>query len=264
MSHVLQHSGAMISFVGQRVIKSGASGKVGDRVESQGRWLIDRTSEGRSYLPRVSAVGRGWYMMELLEPVPTERYDDFNSSFITPILNSLHDLWAKSTEVTFSSAIDWRLHHDKVKMLTGFLPSSLGIRFKKLRDRIDFTHLIVADHVHGDSTFENVMYRAADEQLVLTDPIPAYDAMPSVRAVDFGKLLQSIYGWETLKYNSWLTPHDALDVIYDVIVESVLGDSEIAAAHYMCAVHLLRAIPYYPQFTTKLLEMIRRVVDNSF
>lgn len=52
--------------------------------------------------------------------------------------------------------------------------------------------------IHGDPTFDN-MLQTEDREIRITDPIPPIHLKrPSIRAIDHGKILQSILGWEVV------------------------------------------------------------------
>jgi len=55
--------------------------------------------------------------------------------------------------------------------------------------------------IHGDPTFANVMLK--DGALRLIDAVPCRDDVPSLRELDFARMLQSAYGWEHALDASW-------------------------------------------------------------
>lgn len=92
---------------------------------------------------------------------------------------------------------------------------------------------------HGDPTLANVLWR--DGAMVLCDPIPPRPYIPSLRAVDVGKLLQSAIGWEThLEPDRWpAPPMTAVDTVLQW--ES---PEEGTRAAFWAAVHCARILPY--------------------
>jgi hypothetical protein len=52
--------------------------------------------------------------------------------------------------------------------------------------------------IHGDPTLDNTL-KTKENAIKLTDPIPPHRLnKPSIRAVDHGKILQSLFGWESV------------------------------------------------------------------
>jgi hypothetical protein len=103
--------------------------------------------------------------------------------------------------------------------------------------------------VHGDPTVENVLVRSRDgfRVMVLTDPLP--DAitdgkLPSVRALDVGKLLQSAIGYEAVKcgvVDRWSIPDRAT---LDAIRATTTTIEEWRRSLWFLRLHVRRLIPY--------------------
>ncbi len=66
--------------------------------------------------------------------------------------------------------------------------------------------------MHGDPTLSNILFRPTSigNQLLIGDPIPSRLCVPSNRAVDYGKLLQSCMGWEHVLNDEWAKPSHAV------------------------------------------------------
>ena len=63
--------------------------------------------------------------------------------------------------------------------------------------------------IHGDPTVSNVMMRREDKRLILIDPRAPNGHIPSWKAVDMGKILQSYWGWEHVAYGTPYIEYDA-------------------------------------------------------
>ena len=173
------------------------------------------------------------YTMEKLNPLP-RNIIDHKALAVEMALALGKEVWDEPAEVEF----DENAHCDKVFALAG---KYLGEDDRRMLwhwfSSIDWSK---QDRclTHGDPTFENVMLRS-NEKVVIIDPVPATPAVPDLRLVDVGKVMQSVVGFEAIKYGAEerfrLTMHDALEIFY-------VNDS--SACMYWCVVHLLRAIPY--------------------
>ena len=99
---------------------------------------------------------------------------------------------------------------------------------------------------HGDPTLENLMYRPSTGEPVLIDPLPDAvldDKVPSVRALDLGKVLQSGIGYEGVKtgrFSGWMIN----PVIFDAVQARCRDQREWAQSRALCALHVCRFIPY--------------------
>lgn len=233
-------SGALVGVNGKYVLKYGR-GKVGKRVGAQGDWLKKQESQ---HFPKIFRTGKNHYVMERLEECPYAAWDPIET---LEILGKT--VWTRSAgrpnwiwHETYLADVCERAeaHHlhdmmyDKMKTLSG--------------------HAVVQEcDIHGDPTAGNSMLRfnLEDENdlgtAVLTDPLPLSDArgtIPPLAAVDVGKVLQSLTGYEDIKAGR------EPEVRWNAIkrVELWLGDEEEwFAAKYFLLLHWLRLLPYQPQ-----------------
>jgi len=235
-------SGAVISEV-PFIIKEGDA-----RVALQGRWL---QAHPWGMLPRVYAVDETSYVMERLVDPPYAMLN--HRAFLSRVFMVLQELRWRPAAV--------RLNHDAHLLKLRDLPIVRNAheldRFAILGERIDWDTLNVG-LTHGDPTLDNVMLRGSD--IVLIDPIPATPAVPDLWSVDTGKLLQSLLGYEVLRY---------ADTTYDWRLEPehlrqlVQNNNEWQATVYWCVVHLLRAIPYMPNedVVAGIWGMVKNALD---
>lgn len=219
----------------------------GWRVTEQGRWL---QSHPYAVLPRVYEVVSDGYFMEWLVDPPYEMLD--HRVLLGRVVSALHLLWRRPPVVRLSQVA----HEDKVSGLLTTKHLTVISELNDLHRRITWANL-EAGLTHGDPTLDNVMLRGS--QVVLIDPIPATPAVPDLRCVDTGKLLQSILGYEVLRYADstyeWRLTPDHLGVLVE-------GDNEWLATVYWCVVHLLRAIPYMPN--EDVIAGVWGMIKNAF
>lgn len=242
----VQHgsSGAVVEIFEHHVIKSG-QGVVGTRVIQQAQWL-DRNRT--SCLPVVFDVRPDGYMMEHLEEV--EPFT-LNVADLDAIIGRLaRGVWHFEPEATFSpklhlAKLDTLKPYASIDMLD-FLLDARGAAFDT-RQRWCLTH--------GDPTLDNVMRRMG--HFVITDPIPATHAVPDLWAVDLGKILQSLMGFEIARYG--VSPHDPLEVKPQHLLDTLQEPDRIRAV-YWCVVHLMRAMPYVDD---KIHDKLRGRAENA-
>lgn len=93
---------------------------------------------------------------------------------------------------------------------------------------------------HGDATLDNMLL---DEHNRATwvDPIPPTPKVPAFLAVDIGKLLQSAYGYEHIKYGRRWPETTERDM--HVVLRGLSAPVRFAA-HYWYWVHMLRLLRY--------------------
>lgn len=208
-------------------------GDVGRRVQAQGQWLRDHPSPS---VPRVLNVFEDGYVMPRLEEF--DRTVEYDWAFLGAIVARLQaHVWSRAAEV----ALDPQAHITKVLGL-----AVVHLEERQVRKLGEIFDAITWDRLprcltHGDPTWDNVM-RSHRGGMVLIDPIPATPAVPDLRCVDLGKMLQSTYGYERIRYAEL-----GLDVDPEYVEKFCVDDNEWRAAMYWCAVHLLRCAPYVPK-----------------
>lgn len=228
-------SGAEFTVLGDRVVKRQHGD--GTRIMSQGRWLVQHSTR---VLPLTFQVYAKSYVMERLIAAPPWALDHkaiFDEMFLR--LNIY--VWSSSAIVQ----LELNALHEKINVLLGTYDpdgkqQSLRIKLRTLFDSIHWDELPTC-LTHGDPTFDNVMFRERTGELVIIDPIPATPAVPDVRAVDFGKILQSMLGWERIRYGHIyeFKVHQP-----DVLRSKIPNDNEWTATKFWAIIHLLRAYPY--------------------
>lgn len=215
--------------------------KEGDyRVGQQGNWLKQFDSYDASSLPTVYKVGPSCYEMELLTDLPRDIVS------VSRTLEKVIGLFFKQVwpidfvHIPFNPDI----HNLKLAQLFRLVRKQqlLSTELIKLQLDIDWGRLAPAI-THGDPTFDNVMMRGSTGELVVIDPIPATPAVPDLRSVDLGKMLQSVMGFERIRYGEEMFDPGTIELIGS----ACSNDNEWAATRYWCSVHLLRAIPYMPE-----------------
>lgn len=229
-------SGAAITRLITTVNKVG-----GDREVAQGLWMQKHECDA---LPKVKGVGETGYAMEKLTPLPIDLLDVHTT--LLEIFRKLEThIWSQPAQISMRM-ID---HAAKLESLRETTSLSERILLDKLRYVVNWSDL--ADCLtHGDPTVDNAMLR--NGEIVLTDPIPATTAIPDLRAVDLGKMIQSYVGYEMYRYQLNGPRHgERLSEFLDIIC---IDSNEKVAALYFAVVHFVRAHPYMSGDTNRRLR----------
>jgi hypothetical protein len=254
--------------------------RTGTFVRDQGAWLSRWATESKvTILPRVTEVFSTGYRMETLQ-VPHLRDVDVLETCELIHDNLLDNLWHKIPTWHFRVSLFETAHPAYVHKLVRNVQSErkpaaeLETTLRGFYDQIDWNDLTTG-LTHGDPIVDNVGYRAIEgsttgaRNLVLLDPIPATVALPNWRAVDVGRIIQSMVGYEHVRYQRTRVG-DLLD--YDAAVTATLNwymprnfsVNEARACLYFSVIHMLRAVRTTGQgtaarlgvwyLTTKLIE----------
>lgn len=259
-------SGARIYRVHDHVRKVGGPGEVGQRVRTQGQWLL--THRGPS-LPRVTRVGETAYDMESLFAAPA-RYLNHDQVLAGMLTGLRDDVWSHEPivppdpdELRAKVVGILRAQLRGGEYLTDenpLLGKEVG-RLDTLLHGVDWSRL-TACLTHGDPTFDNVMFRPDTGDLVLVDPLPTLitgPAVPDLRCVDYGKILQSCLGWEGVRYENVrelfrVSPH---------VLHGIVGNAnEWRATVLFAVVHLVRTLPYVRGGAARL--RVWRLIDAAY
>lgn len=233
------------------------------RTSRQGLWLRQHQSPA---VPKVLSVYEHGYQMERLDDIS---YMWLNHRVVLAgIVEQLEQhVWSQSAEVEWSQ----QATVDKVADLLGMFDVGVEVQLwlEKTHESIDWNALPRC-LTHGDPTLDNVMFRPGTSELVIIDPVPATSAVPDIRAVDLGKMLQSALGWERVRYG-YREVTGALDTLggsarinpYHVQTYAQ-DDNEWNAAVLWCVIHLLRTLPYLARCAApKVQDDVRGMIGDA-
>lgn len=234
-------SGAVIDLHTTSVTKTHVAG--GERLLAQYDWLNTHRSP---VVPAVIKYTRLLtatesivsYDMERLVKPPVWALD--HDTILVVMLNQLqHHVWSRPPVVRFNPQDLY------VKM--GYISTEHSLSLARARLFNVFKTIrwddLPACLTHGDPTFDNVMFREETSDLVLIDPIPATSAVPDLRCVDYGKIIQSLVGFEHVRYGDASERFHASQII---LKNRIDDQNEWQASVFWCIVHLMRAFPYVP------------------
>lgn len=227
------------------VLKTAPEGPVRDRLFAQYDWCAKhRDDQGIVNVVRKHEDG---YEMELLRARP----NDLSARDVIEVLN--RNVWGTLPP---PNAFDEEKH---LAYLTS-LPFGTTLA-DTARTLTPYDDSVWCD-THGDPTFENVMRRA--HTLVLTDPLPdrvLSGELPSVRALDLGKVLQSVIGYEYVKSGTVGSIHglEFSSWTWDV-VRRFFSVKEMHLAEFFLCVHVARLIPYQPDSQVDLWEQALEIL----
>lgn len=224
--------------------------RTGTFVRDQGEWLTKFPQV--TMLPRVQHILAHGYVMETLS-VPTLPDDTLH--LVGHVMAELRtQLWSKPSS---GLPFDWQTHRSYVSnLLKDVQPdrasrSELDHVMRKFASRVDFDSL-QRGQTHGDCIVDNVAYRAREGSttgqldLVVLDPIPASYALPPLRAVDVGRLIQSAIGYESVRYTRsrshlLTTDGNSMNVLNWYMPEG-FRVNEARACLYFAIIHMLRGV----------------------
>jgi hypothetical protein len=132
-------------------------------------------------------------------------------------------------------------HRDYMRSRWGPYHRRMNNWLHKLKDM----RVTMCTHIHGDPTIENVMQRGA-AGLIFIDPLPITPQIPALLAVDLGKILQSVFGYEAMRdpTQAFLSIDNRITFAEDMLANFGKDDGDLAL--YFLCVHYARLIPYQP------------------
>ena len=212
--------------------------------------------------PQILSFG---YSMEFLRDYKGLHQLDFKDRLHTldKLFELMEKMYAQKTRVT-----DWLANHlvekitPKVKITKELGFEKEIIEIKELVNNIAKSEFIapqfLCKYYHGDLTYENILVKNEDIKLIDFDN----DNKPGPVELDLGKLTQSIL----THYEFW---DKNLEVYtnyeFNKIIEfynTLIGDKQqtINKAHFYCALHLIRMIPYQAKTS---LERVKKALLHS-
>jgi len=229
-------SGARIEFTSEdTVVKSAANGV--DRLIAQAMMM---KAVGKVVFPEIIFIGPHYYEMERLIPLKWTRAR-VAGDIIYEMCAMLPLIWGPYQRVRFGDMIT-DAHRE-------YMRPRWGPHYRRMENWLDGLldeEVTKATRIHGDPTVENVMQRRIDQRIVFIDPIPANDYIPSLIAIDMGKMLQSIFGYERILRPDTpvLNPTDTMELAGNMTSIFMHGD-KLVSWYFLC-VHIARLIPYQP------------------
>jgi len=241
-------SGASVAVFGDIVVKHGHRPEVVELLRAQASWLR-RCHHGTVPVLASGEHGSSYaYVMPRLDEV---RRDEDNDAETVACLERY--VWHSDRSRRVVDWVEHRLYVSELLELHG-LWETYGTWWREWTRRIERYDLEVVT-THGDPTRSNRMRNSAGD-LVLIDPIPANERMPSLRAVDLGKMAQSLLGYEHVRFG-WPMPTTDVDKFIDSFA---YDDAEREATRYFTLVHLLRLLRYTPDHLRKeFVDVIDRM-----
>lgn len=244
-------SGAEVKFMEDgSVYKFSNDEKIAERILRQGRYLAINTV--CDALPKVLHLKDRGYEMERLAPYILNSVT--RNAILIQVINTMNDhFWHSNAYTKMNAQIDRDMHLSKVFNLCMDYALISYKQFEKIFNAINWSEFEFV-FTHGDPTADNAMLRPSTSETVLIDPLPWSYEIPSFKCVDVGKIIQSAYNYEFIRYPHLGKSPDVFpldDVFKYAKVEST---NEKLACIYFGAVHFLRALPYVP---TEMVSKLR-------
>lgn len=236
-------SGAVLEELNSFIRKHG-----NQRVIDQGKYLRRYPCDA---FPKVYHISNRFYDMEKL--IPIDWSIQLGEPLAYEILTTLeNNIWCHNYEYDEN----WP------DVLSQFLTPELNEWLERIVEYDLFQCL-----THGDPTFDNCVRR--EDQLVILDPVPPRPKMPALRAVDIGKMLQSVFGYHAIvqpKFIGMKTTDDPNKDLSYLKKINQYGAEEMDANLFFCAVHFHSILPYRKNQTNfcRMIEVLRDAIIQAF
>lgn len=237
--------------------RNGMVYKFSDNAFAQAQWLMVHETWMTPHVFNCDSL-HSFYTMEKLDIPPV---------VLGPRLAKImfHSIWIGMTETVWQAParhLEWDQEAMNQKLKTLVTKYNLEDVYQTLLIHWPNDDAIIKCLSHGDTTWDNIMVRKDDklgDNFVYIDPLPSSPAIPDRRAVDTGKMLQSIVGYERAKYgvlSPWVCP-----VPVEKLGALIHDAAEWNATVWWCIVHLLRRFPYADDYEYEgLKELINAAV----
>lgn len=231
------------------------------RILDQANWIRYNWNYGLRCIPEIlytfsEAEGITGYIMPRYSCNPGKPESDTLSLKVDQMLLCLEKIW--SIPRSYPQKIDWMGYVSKIEKIlsaydseTGEILRGLGIQIGKM---IKYKNSCT---VHGDPTFENVVYNMQGE-MILLDPNPQAEPAVPIPELDFAKIMQSYFGWEAFIYGRSPGMNWNRDLYR--VVTSRFGDRGWPLCTWLMISHLVRTLPYGSKINNayKLLPTIKK------
>jgi hypothetical protein len=147
------------------------------------------------------------------------------------------------------SLFEKKLHKQPVQPYMSWKKELKNFLINEKKALWHFRHLYPYDYTHyqyclthGDPTLGNTMLKE-NMEIRLIDPLPPKGMVPSLPEIDYGKVLQSVLGWESVVVGKSPNVRHMERLEYFKYSLHCNGSS-MNHAWFWCGIHLLRILPY--------------------
>jgi len=238
-------SGANLSAVGNYYVKW-ASHPRDAKLLWQAQWLERMRAQGVRCVPEVLAKysdGNGFTAYVVPKYLTNLSSARAHRSLETAkkILSALESIWNVPPDV--SRQPDWEGYGRQITTLLARYEPSLSAEFARLAEKVIRLNEGRTDccTVHGDPTFENIVYDAGGN-MILLDPNRQVAPAVCVPELDVAKIMQSLFGWEAFVYHQ--KTHLQVNTELRPTVEARFGPNGWITCVWLMLTHLVRTLPY--------------------
>jgi hypothetical protein len=226
-------SGALIRIRKTYVVKEAKTEKCKQLLFDQAHYM---QRHGAPFA-RVDTIGERSYVMQRLRPL---QHGTPLAGLLSHARDSLRPLWARPAVPASNWAVRLGQYIDALCRENGL--DYLKPDLLSMLERVAYRPGTVGS-THGDATLDNALRNAYDE-LVWIDPIPYRENIPPLVGVDLGKLLQSAYGYERVKYGPtsyWCEPYG----VEEWPVLQGMSEDDVFSARFFHRLAYLRGLRYF-------------------
>jgi hypothetical protein len=262
-SKVTTSGAVVVTLDDSSVMKMSTDKKIYSRLAQQVDFMLEMN---KPIFPIIKSVFSYGYVMEYLQE-STWFSDELEAEVATMKMLLNRDIWSTCSSLTlhpnwndvlFSAILERLIDSEDIGDVTAMSVLNL---VKKLKYLIGLT----VCPTHGDPTFSNVMLQGARMRIV--DPLPWQGSyVPPLKAVDLGKILQSLMGYESVHDSKRFDlKEEDIGKALDELFKDV-SDNDRRASWIFCAIHYVRLLPYqkdiHKESLLKILEDVLYVCEN--
>lgn len=241
-----------------------AKGEHGIKLHEQIRLLEYMRSCGVKCVPEILAKygGDNNFTSYIMPRYFTNSFSSTEDALGTAkkIINALEEIWR--IPPNFNLPVDWHNYHRRMGLLLEKYDHTLSADFIGLGEKVLGLNDARTDTctVHGDPTFENVVYDT-NGNLILLDPNQQVAPAVCIPELDAAKILQSLFGWEAFIYRQT----NRLQINTDLIpfIEQRFGSNGWITCIWLLSTHLIRTLPYGAKVgdANRLLPSLKDLID---
>lgn len=266
MTEGKQFSGAIIRHLSEHeTSKTAEDSKTVARLHQQADYMTYLNMHG-NICPRILRYLDDGYVMERMDSFKFILHREVRHYFLFAVKKQLNDqLWTRGVGDAAIPKFDRaRLVQYVSSVMHDFDFSWQRINTVRSAIQHEYSTYWTPSVIHGDCTLNNLLTQFNNHRMdcYMTDPIPPDERIPSDRAVDLGKLIQSALGWDGLFVTGeWF--HDGIDrgnALFDIETTHTQR-----RAWLWCLIHLIRILPYTdghaPYIRQKVHEQTREIIS---
>lgn len=246
-------SGAVVTFVDDKVVKTSHDLQVKKRILNQADWLLKHQIPA---FPKIYQIEEDGFSMEKLERIDWYRIDANNEWMIVleKIVQQMSTVWTQPPDYVTDLYQFMDFLRPRLLTYAPNLKSSMDRWFEDLMSISSYTECLI----HGDNTLDNTCIRSSTGEVVFIDPNPRAQ-VPSYMATDIAMICQSTLGYEHFKYRHPL-PKWTME---DVKELTSISDNDWFATLFFTAAKFIRILNYETKLQPTFLQVATDLIKKE-